>query len=423
MRILMINQAFYPDVVATAQHGHDLARYLVQNGHQVSVVSSRVLYGDKGASLPRHEIVDGIEIHRVGRSFFGKAGISTRILDYVYFLFRAMIRALTLPKHDVVIGFTTPPFAMTIGRMVRFFKGSKFVYWLMDLHPDLPVACGVLNGDSWFIRYLDRLNISTVKKSDATVVLGRCMLDLMKSKGAPVEKMDVIGVWSDQEEVKEVSREENPYRQEWEVGDRMLVMYSGNFGIGHDVETFLNAAMALRDDDRVRFAFVGAGKRRDQVEEFVHENNLESTCILAPYQPRERLDELLSAADVHLVSLREGIEGIMVPSKLFGILAAGRPALFIGHPNSEIAQVINDEQCGATVREGQVDELVNAILRYVEDPAERMAAGTRGRTGLVEKYSTEHRCHQWLQLLERITGSGSGTESTPEAESRKANAE
>ena len=223
----MINQAFYPDVVATAQHGHDLAKYLVQNGHEVSVVSSRVLYGERGASLPRREIIDGIHIHRVGRSFFKKGGTWTRIFDYVYFLIRATIRAVTLPKHDVVICFTTPPFVMMVGRIVRLLKKSKFIYWIMDLYPDVLVSCGMVRKESLLVRILDRLNISTIRHSDATVVLGRCMLERIKAKGLSSENLKVIGVWSDQEEVKSVARDENPFRQEWGVGDRTL--FSSSF--------------------------------------------------------------------------------------------------------------------------------------------------------------------------------------------------
>lgn len=402
MRIMLINQAFYPDVVATAQHAHDLARYLIKNGHQVTVVASCGIYGQKGAGLPRREVVDGIEIHRVGRSFFGKAGIAMRILDYAYFLFRALTKALMLPNHDVVIGFTSPPFVMLIGRIVRFFRGSKFVYWVMDIHPDLAVACGLWSKKSLIIRYLDHINKNSAKKSDATVVIGRCMFKLMESKGVPPEKMRVIGVWSDPNEIQEVVGTENQYRVDWDIGDRVLVMYSGNFGLGHNVETFLEAARLLRNDDRVRFAFVGAGKRLKEVEDFVREHALETSCILAPYQPRERLSELLNAADIHLVSLRGGIEGIMVPSKFYGILASERPAIFIGNQGSEIAQVINEDHCGFTVAEGMSEELAQGILEYVNDPESRKSAGKRGRNVLNNKYSMEHRCQQWLELLEEL---------------------
>ena len=187
------------------------------------------------------------------------------------------------------------------------------------------------------------------------------------------------------------------------IEDRFLVMYSGNFGLGHDVDTFLLAAQRLQDDDRIRFAFVGGGKKKSIVEDFVNKHQLHN-AVLAPYQPRESLDELLSAADCHLVSLLVGVEGIMVPSKLFGILAAARPALFIGDDQSEISQVIRDESCGSTVDEGDVDALVNAILSYADDPALARRQGNAGRTALIEKHATVHRCAAWENLLKSVVG-------------------
>ena len=410
MRVLLINQVFYPDVAATAQHGHDLARDLVRHGPEVSAIASRSIYGKKGAALPSFEEVDGIRIHRVGRSLFGKAGILARVADFGLFYVFAIVKALTLPRHDVVICFTTPPFIALAGRLLRALKGTKFVYWVMDLYPDLPIACGVMRRGSLPSRFFEAINRSCLRAADADVVLGRCMADLVVSKGVPAEKVRLIGVWSDQEEVKPIDRESNPYRREWGVGERMLVMYSGNFGIGHDVDTFLQAALRLKDDDRIRFAFVGGGKRKATVETFVAEHGLEDTCIVAPYQPRERLDELLSAADVHLVSLLEGIEGIMVPSKLFGILAAGRPAIFIGSPESEIAKVIVESECGLEVRQGAVEDLVAGIRGYADDPAGCAAAGERARAALVDLHAAQHRLEAWRALLLEVTGEDESTE-------------
>lgn len=404
MRILLINQVFYPDVAATAQHGHDLARDLVRHGHQVSVIASRSIYGQKGAGLDREETVDGIEIHRVGRSLFGKAGIIARVADFALFYLAALVKSMLLPRHDVVVCFTTPPFIAVVGRMLRLVKGTKFVYWVMDLYPDLPIACGVMRSGSIASRFFEWVNRSCLRAADADVVLGRCMADLVRSKGVPEDRIRMIGVWSDQEEVKPVPRDENPYRLEWGIGDRTLVMYSGNFGIGHDVETFLHAARELRDDDRIRFAFVGGGKKKEQVERFVRDERLESTCLIAPYQPRERLDELLSAADAHLVSLLEGVEGIMVPSKLFGILAAGRPAIFIGDDRSEISRVIVENECGASVRQGDVDSLVEIIRGYADDPAACDRAGERARKSMIEEHDAVHRFEAWRKLLEGLAG-------------------
>lgn len=409
MRVLLINQVFYPDVAATAQHGHDLARDLVKHGHQVTAIASRSLYGTKGVALPTRETVDGIEIRRVGRSIFGKVGIAGRFADFLLFYLAAGLRALLLPRHDVVVCFTTPPFISAIGPILRLFKGSKYVYWVMDLYPDVAVAAGLLKERGLPARMLERVNRWCLRSADAVVVLGRCMRDRVVAKGVDPGRVELIGVWSDHAEIDPDRDGTNGFRDEWGVGDRCLVMYSGNFGIGHEVDTFLDAARSMRDDDGVRFAFVGGGKRKAEVEAFVERHGLGESCIIAPYQPRERLGELLTAADVHLTTMLPGWSGVMVPSKLFGILAAARPVLFVGPSDSEVARVIEELDAGATIAPGDVDGLVSRITGLAADREGAIAAGRRGRQGLLDEHDAPHRLDAWRRVLETVVNESRGT--------------
>lgn len=408
MKVLLLNQVFYPDVAATAQHGHDLARDLVKHGHEVTAIASRSIYGQKGASLPKRETVDGIEIHRVGRSLFGKVGIAGRLADFLLFYVSAFIKAMMLPRHDVVVCFTTPPFIAIVGLLLRQVKGTRCVYWVMDVYPDVAVASGIMHEDAPLTRILERLHRRVLRSADAVVVLGRCMRDRVLAKGVPAERVHLIGVWSDSEEIDPTIRADNPYRTEWSIEDRLLVMYSGNFGIGHDVDTFLGAARLLRDDDRIRFAFVGGGKRKAEVEAFIAEHDLESTCVLAAYQPRERLGDLLTSADVHLATMLPGWEGVMVPSKLFGMLAAGRPVLFVGPGASEVAIVVEELSCGRRVEPGASETLAEAISAYATSRDEAVAAGERARRGLVDEHGAVHRLAAWRSLLESVVAAPKG---------------
>lgn len=406
MRVLLINQAFYPDHAATAQHAHDLAKHLVAHGHEVRVIASRAIYGEKGAGLAAHETVDGIQIHRVARSLFGKAGLMARAMDFALFYVMATIKAFTLPRADVVVCFTTPPFIPLLGWLLKVLRGSKYVYWAMDLYPDIPVACGVMRENALATRAFEKLNRFCMKHADRVVVLGRCMYERVMGKGISREgdgKVVHIGVWSDSSEVKPFDRLTNPYRQEWNLGDRFVVMYSGNFGIGHDVRTMCEAAAILNDDDRFRFAFVGGGKRKVEVEQFVRDRGLKN-AVLAPYQPREKLDQSLSLGDAHIVSLLEGVEGIMVPCKLFGIMAAERPTLFIGHPSSELARVLSEQGCGINIRQGDAQGLAAAIRSLADDPAMAARLGANARRALSTTYDRTAACDQWMTLLEDVVG-------------------
>ncbi|HMN97274.1 MAG TPA: glycosyltransferase family 4 protein [Phycisphaerales bacterium] len=413
MRVLLINQTYHPDVAATAQHAHDLARHLVAHGHEVEVIASRSLYGHAGAALAAHEVVDGIEIHRVGVSLFGKRGIAARAADFALFYVAASIKSLQVRRADVVVCLTTPPFISLVGMMLRAFRGSRYVHWLMDMYPDVAVACGVLRPGSFATRAFDALNRWTLRAADRVVVLGRCMRERVlakldgggssrrRSRSVDPARIVHIGVWSDQAEVRPVPREENPYRREWGLRESFVAMYSGNFGVGHDVETMLAAAERLRHDPRIRFAFVGGGKRKPAVDAFVAERRL-ATAVVAGYQPRERLDASLSCADVHLVSLREGLEGCIVPCKLFGAMAAERPTIFIGHPSSEIARVLEEQEAGLVVREGDVDGLVAALRGLATEPERARQLGANARRALASEYARERSCEAWRRLLERV---------------------
>lgn len=400
MRVVFLNQTFHPDVAATAQHAFDLARHLVAHGHEVHAVASRSLYGERGAALPAEETVEGVRIHRVGRSLFGKAGILARGFDFLLFFLASAWRLLRMPRPDAIVCLTTPPFMALAGLLARRVRGGRLAIWSMDLYPDAPVAFGLMRPDSLLVRLASRLDRVCLSGADAVIALGRCMRDRLLAKGADPARLHVIGVWSDETEV--APREgENPFRAKWGIGDRMLVMYSGNFGLGHDVETFLAAAELLRDDDRVRFAFVGGGKRKPEVEAFVRERAL-AGCVIEGHQPRESLGDLLIAADLHLVTIRTGVEGIMVPSKFYGILASGRPAILVGAEEGEIARTIAEERCGAIVPVGDAAALAKAIIERVDDPSRAKAEGVRGRAALESRHSRRLRCEAWRGLLESL---------------------
>ncbi|MBX3383085.1 MAG: glycosyltransferase family 4 protein [Phycisphaeraceae bacterium] len=412
MHIVLLNQAFHPDVVATAQMAKDLADHLARRGHRVSAIASRSIYGKSGAVLPKREevpVLGGsapISVYRVGFSLFGKRGTLARLFDFAFFYVLAAFKILTIPRADVVVGFSTPPFIALLALLSRTLRGGKAVYWAMDLYPDVPIASGMLKERSLIARVLERIHRGLIRRADATVALGRCMRDRMLAKGLPGERIRFIPVWSDESGVTPLAAgAENPVRSRWGLGDEFVVMYSGNFGLGHDAETIKAAMLALRDEPGVRFVFVGGGKRRAEIEAFIREHGLKGAAY-HDYVPREELSRSLAVGDAHLISLREGMEGLIVPSKLFGIMAAGRAGLFIGNPSSEIARILTENQCGEVVREGDAGALVAAIRRLAADRAACADMGARARAALLGRYDATTACAQWVALLEELTGTG-----------------
>lgn len=379
MRILILNQPFHPDVVATAQIAKDLADDLTAAGHSVTAIASRSIYGKTGATLPKREIVDGIEIIRVGASRFGKSSTPGRVLDFAGYYLRSALQGLRAERYDVAICLTTPPFIAFVGLLLRALRGTRVVYWLMDVYPDVMIAHGMIRERGLAHRALRRLHASVLRRVDATIALGRCMKQRLVDQGAEADRVAVVPVWSVSDAAAAPPARpdaSNEYRRQWEIGDRLLVMYSGNFGLAHDVDTFLAGAERLADDDRIRFAFVGGGKRKEEVERFVESRGL-SNCLIEPYQPRERLAELLAAADVQLVTMLEPWWGLVVPSKFYGVAGAARPVMFIGPAQSEIARCIDEWSCGARIEPGDVDGFVETLREFASRRSELTELGQR----------------------------------------------
>ena len=402
MRVLIINQSYYPDVTATAQHIYDLSLHLVDHGHQVSVIASRSTYGTKGVSRSRRETLDGVDVYRVGRSFFGKSNIFLRVFDSATFYVQALFKACAVPKPDAVVCLTTPPFIALMGWLMSRLRRCRFVYWVMDLYPDVAVICGTLTPNSHLTRLLERVNRFCLTRADRTIVVGRCMLERVREKGISGDHVQKIGIWSHQRAGIPIPHRQNPFRQKWNLEDRFVVMYSGNLGLGHEVATICDAVKILRDDDRIRFLFVGGGHKMSMLQKYVTDNCLHNV-IIAPYQPRELLQKSLSCGDLHLATLIEGAQGLMVPCKLLGVMAASRPCVFVGNPSSELARVLTENDCGFVVREGQAKQLVDIVCRLAAAPHLCRQMGVNARLALRREYDRERSWEAWRHLLEDVT--------------------
>lgn len=406
--VLLINQAYAPDIAATAQISEDLCRYLVEQGHRVKVIASRSIYGQSGAQLPRREDRGGVCVLRVGTSLFGKRGLALRLIDFGLFYLAATWAAFrtTLAaepgarprRPDVVITLTTPPFIGVVGSMMRRLRGCKHIYWAMDLYPDVLTAAGVMREGALTTRLLERVNHHCMSHADRVVVLGRCMQQRVLNQGVAAENIDTIGIWAVNAPGRATEPEDSPYRAEWGLAGKRVVMYSGNFGLAHDVDTILQAMLELRDRNDVQFVFVGAGKRIPQVEAFVAEHGL-TNVMFQPYQPRERLNDLLGCADVHLVSQSEAFTGVVVPSKLLGIMCAARGSLFVGPAIAEVGQIIRETDAGRVVELGDSTALARALTEVADDPAVARRWGEHARVAVEQEHSALLRCQQWRALI------------------------
>ena len=398
MKVLLLNQFFPPDLAPTGQMASELAEDLVAAGASVTALASRGTYLGGGA-LPRRERYRGIDVVRVTATSLGKRTLLHRAVDYASFYVTASAALLRLPRHDVVVTLTTPPLIAATGLLARTFKRSRLVCWIQDLYPEVAIAFGALRPRSLAARTMAAISRAVLHRADGVVALGEAMRARCVAAGARPERVAVIPNWSDAAAVRPVPHAENPLRGELAGAARIVVMYSGNMGHAHDMATLLEAAQLLGDRADIRFVFAGDGARRGDVEAAAARI---PNVRLAPYQARERLSESLSAGDLHLVSLSPEVEGLLEPSKLYGAMAAGRPALYVGPPGSEVARTIAAERCGAIIRNGDPAGLARVIRELAGDEQARAEMGVRARAALVERYSRAVATGRFLRLLHAL---------------------
>ena len=386
MIVYLVNRYFWPDESATALLLTDLAEDLRAAGHEVHVLTSRQLYNRPQAQLPEHQIWQGIQIHRLNTSRFGRRHFYGRLLDI--FTFHLALRynhKITAPP-DAWFVMTDPPLLVTTVLKLRAQLGGRVIHHVDDVYPDLAMALGSLPAPGLISSLLDRWVRAGLRNCDQVLALGDCMARVLKQKGVADDRLAITPPWADGSRLYPLDHAENGFRREIGIpGDHLAVMYSGNMGLGHRFETILEAARLLAPVDTVHFVFIGDGAKKPQIDAFRRAHNLKNIMML-PYQPRERLRETLSAGDIHLISLDAKVQGFIVPSKLAGILAVGRPVVFLGSEQNSIAAAILQEQCGYVIPEGDVNQLQEIIRRFIKNPEHRLRLGEAARNLFERKY-------------------------------------
>ena len=429
-RIIFINRFFYPDHSATSQMLSDLALALAKQGWRICVITSAQRYDEAHAGLPAREIVHGIDVWRIKTTHFGRDGLLGRAIDYATFYVSSALRLWSLAgRGDIVVAKTDPPMlSVLVGPIVRL-RGAKLVNWLQDLFPEVAESIGLGRGNLARLGYrmLSNLRNRSLRRASMNVVLGSRMADRLTSLGVPDRSVRIISNWADGILIRPLNHCQNTLRQAWGLENKFVVCYSGNLGRAHEYKTFLDAiehteaaaglrqpatpvqkdlptprasAHAIRD---IVWLFVGGGALLRGLKAEVERRGFRSVEF-HEYQPRARLAESLSVADVHLVSLRPELEGLIVPSKYYGIAAAGRPAIFIGDPDGEIARIITKDDTGFTIAPGDGAGLAARIQRLSNDPEGTRNMGCRARMAFDAHYDLDRAVKAWSALITEVAG-------------------
>lgn len=362
MRILVVNQFFWPDLAPTGQYLCDLSRHLTANGHEVTVICSR------GSYMQSH--ADGsdpppVRIIRVPGSAF-KRGTLSRLFSYSEFFVGALWHQFRVPRPDIVLTMTTPPLLAVGGALMKMLRGTRHFIWEMDLFPDVFVTVGALPANGLVTRMLAWISDVTRRHSDGIIVLGPCMRARLIARGTPARLVHVAENWADGNAILP-----GPDRRSGPIN----IFYSGNLGRAHDVDTIAAAILHFRNDPRFQFTFAGGGVGRQQLESLCASKDIRNVRFLA-YADKACMSEHLAQADIGLVTERQACVGTVVPSKVYGLMAAGRPILFIGPRQATPGLVVDRFQCGWQIEPGNLSAIVNLLETL---SASRDLVGVYGR--------------------------------------------
>ncbi len=388
MRFLLLNQFYPPDAAPTGRLLADVVAPIEVQGLSASVVCAHYGYAAAG-SLRR----------------FARA----RLADYAGYYLCAAARTLFACNPDTVLTLTTPPLLPLVGTLSKLLRHSRHIIWEMDVYPDVAVALGTFKPRGVLDRLVGALADFSRRRADAIIALGPCMRDRLIARGIPPEKIHVAENWADGSQIRPVPR----------VFDGCLrILYSGNLGLAHDIDTIAQAMRCLSQDSRFRFTFAGGGPRRKALEQFCGENSLANVAF-EPYKDPGLLSEHLGSCDIGLVTQNPATLGAVVPSKAYAIMAAGRPVLYIGPPEATPAINIRRFQCGWQIAPGDVEGLVSLLQLLAANPDLVRDAGHRAREAFEQHFDLPLGVARIMRILcpDSVPGTESLDASAPAASS------
>jgi len=401
-RILLVSQYFYPEMIST---GHILTELLLElsaKGLKSSVICAQPTYYSRDI-LKRRINHRGIDIIRTSNTQYDKNSSKGKILNSTSFLIHATALSLKLDSKGPVLAVTNPPFVGLLGPILKRLKGRSFILVIHDLYPDIAVNMGYLKAGSPITTLWKLVNQWVFRKASFIVVLGRDMRSLLRSRlpGKEGDKVVYIPNWADPTIISPTGRAENPFIKSLGLENKFIVQYSGNMGLTHDMETIVEAAHELREDDAIHFVMIGGGGKLSKIRGMARGYELSNMTFL-PYQPRENLKNSLGASDMSLISLEEGAGGLSVPSKLYGAMASGRPIVANVPEDCEVAMTLREFNCGIVTRPKDVSEMVKAICALKSNESERKAMGERAYKAFLENFTVQKCADQYCKLIEQI---------------------
>ncbi len=401
MHILLFNEYYPPDTSATAKMAVRVAETLAQR-HKVTVVAGRPSY-DPDEFYPfkflRRDTRNGVVVERVGSTAYPRHRMRRRVSNYLTYLALAVPRAIAL-RPDIVLAMTDPPVAGIAGAFVARRIGRPFVYNIRDMYPDMAVGGDIVRPGAWVNRW-EKMHRRALKQAARVIVLGDDMRDRILAKGVAAER--VVVVRDGTSFPASMPEQSDPVVQELRCGFEFVVLHAGNLGFYGAWGTLLKAAQILSNEN-TGLVFIGGGANRAALGASAADS---PNVRFLPFRPVEQIPHVMMAGDLHIVTVRRGLEGVVVPSKLYSILAAGRPVLAVAAATSDAARIVVESGCGLAADPDDPAAVVAAIRELRGDPSRLAEMGRRARE-TAKKYATVNELQRFTEIMEEAAGERNG---------------
>jgi glycosyltransferase involved in cell wall biosynthesis len=400
VHILLFNEYYPPDTSATAKMASLVAEELAKS-HRVTVIAGRPSYDPDEKypwSLLRRDVRNGVTVERVGSTTYSRHQMRGRVSNYLSYLALAVPRALSM-RADVVLAMTDPPVAGIAGAFIARLSGTAFVYNIRDLYPDMAIGGEIVPANSWARRW-ESLHRSALRHATRVIVLGEDMRDRILTKGVAPDRVEVIRDGAHLPE--SLAAQSHPIAQDIRSGFRFVAIHAGNLGFYGAWDTLVRA-MKLLEGDNTGLVFVGEGANRDRLELSARES---SNVRFLPFRPAAEIPYVMAAGDVHIVTVKRGLEGVVVPSKLFSILAAGRPVLVVAPEQCDTVRIVRANQCGLAADPDDPAAVAAALRKLRSDPALLEGMGRRARE-TAKKYARVDELKRFVGVVEEAARNGS----------------
>ena len=400
-RSIIVSELYYPEQNATGHILTGIAEGLAEKD-SVNVLCAQPSYNQRGIEAPKWEEHNCVDIRRCWSTTCDPRKIWGRLLNFATTSLSIGWRAFfSIKQDDKVLVVTNPPLLPFLIRWVCWLKGAKFVLLVHDVYPDVFVPLGLMQSSHPFYRMLSQANGKLYASADRVVVLGRDMARLVEGKSMGLAQVIVISNWGDTDEIIPMSKAENALLQKLNLTDKFVVHYSGNHGRTHDLLSIIEAAKLLEEERDVHFLFIGEGSGKAEVVARAGKLELENVTFCT-FVDRAELNSSLNAADVSVLAFKKGMAGISVPSRLYNLMAAGKPILGVVDNNSEVADVIREAKLGVAVSPESPRDLAEQIISLKNEGELRVKMAENSRSEAVSKYSYDVTKQQYRKLFDSL---------------------